>query len=176
MTKLYRLKYIIRYSNYPRVTDEDVAQHSFFVTSLSIKLHLEYPKSNLEKILLMATIHDWPEADIDDISHKIKRDYPKIAKELKKAELDSIKQYDDIVVQAFVEYEEQKTLESKIVKLADTIQCVQYLENEKSLGNSSMIELLEDSLDREHRLWKEVESIYYNRTNQLPGLGVEDVN
>ena len=149
---LYKLKYIIRYSNYARVTNEDVAQHSFYVSCIVIELHQRYKETDLGKMLLMSTVHDWPESIIDDVSHAVKRDYPAVAKALKVAERKVVKNYPLEVQDAFNEFEDQKTLESKIVKLADTIQCIQYLENEHTLGNSSLMQLLLESMELKNKL------------------------
>ncbi|MEM2672730.1 MAG: HD domain-containing protein, partial [Candidatus Hadarchaeales archaeon] len=47
---------------------EDVAQHSFEVCSLSLLLSLELKgRVNLEKVLTMAVLHDWPEALTGDL-------------------------------------------------------------------------------------------------------------
>ena len=40
--KIYRLEYIIRYSNVPRIHDESVASHSFFVAAILMKLNDDY--------------------------------------------------------------------------------------------------------------------------------------
>lgn len=143
--RLYRLQFITRYSNIPRVRDENVAQHSFFVASICLELMNGMDGIDREKVLTMAIVHDWAEADIDDIAHNIKRDYPKVKEALKEAELEAMSVYPDSILIPYIEYEEGQSKESMIVKLADTIQCVQYLEHEISLGNKFMEPLLVES-------------------------------
>lgn len=162
ISNLYRLKYIIRYSNYKRITNEDVAQHSFYVSTICVELHGHYPKADLGRMLLMATVHDWPEAEIDDVSHKVKKDFPGVAKALKEAEREVIEQYPGRVREAFIEYEEQNTIEAKLVKLADTVQCIQYLQTEEELGNKSLASLLQESNELYFKLQEEVND-YYQR-------------
>ncbi len=145
MKDLYKLKFIIRYSNIPRIRDESVAEHSFFVGALCIQSLEKYPEADIGKVLLMANIHDWAEAEIDDIAHNIKRDYPAIRKALKSAEIKVMKKYPEYVREAYEEYEEGQTLEARIVKAADIRQCIQYLSTEIALGNSYMAPLLEES-------------------------------
>lgn len=144
---LYRLQFITRYSNIPRVRDENVAQHSFFVASLCLEIMegLDKTKFSQAKVLTMAISHDWAEADIDDIAHNVKRDYPAIKKALKVAERKAMAKYPKYIQDVFQEYDETDTIESHIVQLADTLQCVQYLESEVNLGNRYMEPLLEES-------------------------------
>ncbi len=147
MKDLYKLKFIIRYSNIPRIRDESVAEHSFFVGALCVLSLEEYPEADAGKVLLMANIHDWAEAEIDDIAHNIKRDYPAVRKALKSAELKVMRKYPEFIREAYEEYEEGLTLEARIVKAADIRQCIQYLGTEISLGNTHMASLLEESYD-----------------------------
>jgi len=147
LDELYRLKFIIRYSNLPRVRDESVAEHSFFVAAICIDILPEYPEADMGKVLLMANIHDWAEARIDDIAHDVKRDYPNINKAIKAAEVKVMKRYPQYVQDAYTEYEAGVTLEAKIVKLADIKQCIQYLDTEVELGNRFMTPLLHESYD-----------------------------
>lgn len=162
MDNLYRLKYIIRYSNYKRITHEDVAQHSFYVSSICVLLHNEYPKAGLGIMLLMATVHDWPEVDIDDVSHKVKRDFPAVAKALKRAEIKTMGKYPQHVKDAYATYEEQKLIEAQIVKLADITQCIQYLRSEAALGNDTLGTLLDESTESYFKL-KGIVDDHYKR-------------
>ena len=147
MDELYRLKFIIRYSNLPRVRDESVAEHSFFVAALAMNMASSYPETDIGKILMMANIHDWAEAHIDDIAHDVKRDYPKVGRALKEAESKVMKRNHPDIQEAYKEYEQGVTVESRIVKYADIQQCVQYLKTEVELGNKFMEPLLHESYD-----------------------------
>ena len=151
---LYRLQFITRYSNIPRVRDENVAQHSFFVASLCLEIMegLDKSKFSQAKVLTMAITHDWAEADIDDIAHNVKRDFPAIKKVLKVAERKVMSKYPNYIQDIFQEYDEANSIEASIVQLADTLQCVQYLESEVKLGNRYMEPMLEESRDYLPRL------------------------
>jgi len=158
-TELYKLQGITRYSNIPRNHDENVAQHSFFVSSLCIELYNELKdtmKLDLGNMLLIATVHDWPEAEIDDVAHNVKRKYPKVKEALQEAELEYISKYPTNVINAFVEYLEGKTPDSKVVHLADAMQCVQYTKVEVKTGNEYMIPVLQESERRVRQLRKEL--------------------
>lgn len=145
INNLYRLKHIIRYSNVQRITNENVAEHSFFVAANVIELREQYT-FDLGQALLMATVHDYTEIYIDDINHQVKRDFPEVKWALKKAEKEVVKKFSPIVKEAFYLYEAQETIEAKIVKLADVYQCKQYAQHEITLGNSGyMLTVLEES-------------------------------
>jgi len=151
---LYNLDYIVRYSNVPRIKDETVAAHSFFVTLEVYKLYESY-KFDIDKAVHMAMCHDLAEAYIDDVNHKIKRDYPKVAKALKAAEQDVYKKFPPFIQEYIKLYEDGKSVEAQIVKLADILQCKTYSQHEVSLGNSGyMSTVLQDSKDREKILKK----------------------
>lgn len=147
--ELYNLDYIIRYSNYPRIKNESVAAHSFFVAVEVYKLYEEY-NFNIDRAIHLALTHDFPEVYIDDVSHKIKRDFPSVAKALKSAERKIIKLFPKFIQEYIEEFEDGETIESIIVKLGDIIQCKTYSQNEIILGNSGyMKEVYEDSIKRE---------------------------
>lgn len=146
--KLYRLTYIIRYSNVPRVKDEDVAQHSFLVSALLFKLREEYD-FDLGLALIIAVAHDILEAETSDVCHIMKKEHPKLYIALKEAEKKAAKKYPIYIRSAINLYDKNETVESMIVHLADSLQCKQYAENEIKLGSSYYFnEVVENSSKR----------------------------
>ena len=117
--KVYNLKFIQRYSITPRITNETVAEHSFFVATYVMELYKDY-KFDLNKAVQMAIIHDFAESFIGDITLSTKTMCPELVNEL------------------YREYEQRTSVESLIVKLADTMQVKQYAGNEIELGNNSI--------------------------------------
>jgi 5'-deoxynucleotidase YfbR-like HD superfamily hydrolase len=83
--KIYTLKALTRYNNKFKIISESVAEHSFFVAVMTLKLHDDY-NFNLEKALKMALIHDIPELHLSDVTHDVKRNFPQLAEEVTKAE------------------------------------------------------------------------------------------
>ena len=159
---LYKLQFITRYSNIPRIRDENVAQHSFFVTALCVEIYEEYNKKyrlDLGHLLLMATTHDWAESEIDDVAHNVKAKYPAVREALKEAEEAYMDKYPQYVIDTFKEYEECSTIHSKIVHLADALQCVQYTEVEVKMGNTHMLSVLNESYKRTKQLRKELDNV-----------------
>jgi 5'-deoxynucleotidase YfbR-like HD superfamily hydrolase len=142
--KLYNLSYLIRYSNVPRIKDESVAEHSFYVAVEVFKLYEEY-NFNLERAVSMAVCHDFLESMVDDVSYSTKKQYPEIKAAVLNAELMEVKEYPDFIRSLILEYIGEASIESMIVHLADSIQCLTYAKNEVSLGNSGyIVEVLED--------------------------------
>lgn len=144
---IYPLSYIIRYSNIPRIKDESVAEHSFYVAAIVQKLHDDYD-FDLGKALNMAIAHDMIEVYINDIPHPIKRRYPDLAKLLKEIERGEAKNFPKSV-EVGLNNLTTDCVESDMVHMADAIQCEQYAMNEIALGNSGyMQEVVDHSINR----------------------------
>ncbi len=136
--KVYNLKFIQRYSITPRITNETVAEHSFFVATYVMELYKDY-KFDLNKAVQMAIIHDFAESYIGDITLSTKTMCPELVKAVGKAERTVMFQnFPSFIYELYREYEQRTSVESLIVKLADTMQVKQYAGNEIELGNNSI--------------------------------------
>jgi len=137
----YRLQYLIRYSNVPRIKDESVASHSFFVATIVLFLH-EWYKFDLSSALGMAICHDLPEARVNDMCHETKKAYPELNKMMNEFEVRvAEKELPKAAREFFLQYmNDDKSPEAKIVKFADAIQCYQYSCNEVLMGNRGYME------------------------------------
>lgn len=151
--QIYNLCFIKRYSVIPRLHEESIAEHSFFVSSIVIKLYDDY-EFNLGEALIMAVTHDWTESYTDDITVATKRVYPGIAKAVEKAEsIIAKKEFSSYVHIAWKAYKDGATVEAKIVKYADTLQVIQYAQNEIKLGNNGYMQsVLSDANNRCYKL------------------------
>lgn len=133
--QLYNLSYITRYSVVPRIKDESVAEHSFYVASIVVKLYDDY-NFDLGKAVAMAVIHDWTESWVDDVTVATKRAFPYIAEAVKIAEKQVVlNNFSATTASLWFEHEAKQSVESLIVHYADVIQCMQYSGNELKLGN-----------------------------------------
>lgn len=151
-SQIYNLAYIRRYSTIPCVRDESVAQHSFFVAALVIRLHKDY-EFDLGKAVTMAIIHDWTESWLDDIMVTTKKEFKNLAKEVSMAELIiAEREFPEPILELWVDNKENESLESKIVHYADVLQCLQYAEHEIKLGNDYMLRVHDESLKRIHQI------------------------
>lgn len=136
--KVYNLKFIQRYSITPRITNETVAEHSFFVATYVMELYKEY-KFDLNKAVQMAIIHDFAESFIGDITLSTKTMCPDLVEAVSNAEKEVMFQnFPSFIYELYREYEQRTSVESLIVKLADTMQVKQYAGNEIELGNNSI--------------------------------------
>ena len=137
----YVLSYITRYSNVIRIKNESVAEHSFFVALLVLKLADTY-NFDIQTALAYAIVHDMMEAEINDITHYTKSKYPEINKAVKDAETQAFNAFPDGWIKSYYEFGKMypDSNEMLIVKLADVIQCSQYAKHEMKLGNKGYME------------------------------------
>lgn len=136
--KVYNLKFIQRYSITPRITNETVAEHSFFVATYVMELYNDY-KFDLNKAVQMAIIHDFAESFTGDITLSTKTMCPELVEAVSNAEKEVMFQnFPSFIYELYREYEQRTSVESLIVKLADTMQVKQYAGNEIELGNNSI--------------------------------------
>lgn len=136
MTRDYRLKDLIRYNTRTKITNESVAEHSFYVVLYTLELCkiLKLSDSVTANAVSLAVVHDMAEIDLCDIPHDVKVNNPKLTEEYNKVE-------DKYLAKLFKRFKldnvEEKTLENKIVKVADLYSVIQYCNHEKTLGNRS---------------------------------------
>lgn len=152
---IYILDHIKRYSTTRTIVQESVASHSFFVAALVLDLADKY-RFNHERAVCMAICHDMPEIELNDLPRPIKLKFPKIYEAFKEYEKGVIAIMPDTVRFYILEYVQGKdSVEGLIVKLADTIQCLQFAENEIQLGNRGHTdEIVKSSYEIIHKLEK----------------------
>ena len=136
---IYILDHIKRYSTVHTIRSESVASHSFFVAAILFELHERY-HFDLGEAIQMAICHDMPEIELNDVPRIIKQRYPKIAEAFKECEEDVIKELSPGVQSCILSYQEMDTVEAKMVKFADVMQCKQYTHSEMTLGNHGYME------------------------------------
>ena len=109
----------------PAAVAETVAEHSFEVTSILSVIALEGGKGlHNQKLLLMGTVHDWGEAIAGDIPRSLTM---RLGKEVKSnAERKIVRELSAAsgsraLSDLFEEYEEGKSQEAVVAKVADLI-------------------------------------------------------
>lgn len=132
----YRMKKLIRYNNRNRISDEDIAQHSYFVSLFCLKIMSEINLSphTQRNILVKAILHDSAEIETSDLPHDVKKKFPKMNEILKEIEF---KYYRSNWESYLSVLKNEQDIEEAIVKLADTYSVMQYCFNELELGNMS---------------------------------------
>jgi len=130
------LRNLIRYQGAPKVSKETVAEHSFFVTAYTLKLH-DYYDFDLEKAMKMAILHDFAESYISDVPHPIKKKFPLLEEQLNKAEYEvNCELINKEFAENIEEFNNCSTVEGIIVALADILSVISYSKYEIELGNS----------------------------------------
>ena len=156
--QIYNLSHIQRYSTVPRIKSESVAEHSFFVAALVVRLHKDYD-FDLGKAVSMAIIHDWTESWLDDVTVPTKKMFPKLALAVQEAEAEiASNEFPEPVYRLWLEHKEHLTVESKIVHYADVLQCLQYSKHEVSIGkNDYMLRVMSQTVDRIYEMTEELD-------------------
>lgn len=153
-----RLRHIRRCNNFPCLLQEDVAQHSYFVTLLS-KIFVEEYNSfakgfnwNLidkAEVLEKALCHDWDEAFISDIPYVVKHITPEVHDSLC-SELD--KKMDNLLGHGTsrILWENCKTckdgLAGVVVAICDMLELAIYCYEECNLGNKALEPILKNCI------------------------------
>lgn len=163
MINIDKLRNLVRYQNAPRVSEETVAEHSFFVAAYVLKLH-NYYNFDLKKALSIAILHDYAEVFISDIPHPIKKQFPVIEDCLKEAENKIIKEHiSDDFSNWLSEFNNINTAEGCIVSLADILSVISYSKYEIELGNSKyMKDVLEKAIKRAEYMFSACEKYLYD--------------
>jgi len=136
LAHVYRLSFITRFPNRYRIRDENVAQHSFFVSVIVMLLHEEYD-FELGAALQAAVSHDIVEADLGDTPHSVKQRHVDVTNELDRAEQKELQKYPIGIIQG-VELFNSWDVEGLVCRLADVLQVSQYISAEESLGNTTL--------------------------------------
>lgn len=112
---------------------ESIAEHSFMVAVISLMLAQEV-KADTQKVLIMGLFHDLAEARIGDI-YKLADLY--VRADENKAIKDAFSGLgeSDELIEILDEYEEEKTMEAKIVHDADTLALMLELKQLMENGN-----------------------------------------
>lgn len=149
--KEYNMKNLIRYNARIRIKDEDIAQHSYFVSLFCLKIFKKVNLTTEQKynILVKAILHDCCEILTSDIPYDVKRNYPEVKDLFKNIELDYYKNNWKEYEKLFTNKDEDDIIDL-IVKLADIYSVRQYALNESILGNKDdeMLTILKDTKER----------------------------
>ena len=134
---LYRLSDLKRYNNMPRIKSESLAEHQYYCGLILMKLKdyiINITYSEFCILLQYLLVHDIGELYTGDITHNVKEDYPDLRKLLEQIESEKLNSFGFNDIIGTVEKNEKLKM---LFKLCDTIQVIQYCENEKRLGNFS---------------------------------------
>lgn len=157
-----RIRFISRCNNFPRATNEDVAQHSCFVTQLVMIIADELNESqqfleenqplNVESVLRKAIVHDVPEAFTSDIPYSIKHFDKDIQNKMSEMELAILNKAFSKTTDRFYRYvvdsrESKQDAEGEIVRIADMLELAWYCYEEAHMGNTNLLCLLDRAVN-----------------------------
>lgn len=162
--KIMGLGEIIRYNNRPKIKNENVAEHSFYVVTTVIKICNLYNIGDMIRLkaLEFAAVHDIAELLIGDIPYDTKVNNPELRAAVEQAEVTALENHMPEYLDAykkFLEEEKEETVAYLITKLADTVSVLQYSNRELDLGNKTlqMREINEGAQERVFRLVQKLE-------------------
>jgi len=148
-----RLSCIVRFNNTPKLSEESVAAHSYYVAFMAMSI-ADYLKGeqgtavDTERLLKMALLHDLEEIISGDIikvlkSGGFKTELEKMNEKSMHFLVDGLGQVGTDYFDIWHEAKEKETLEAKIIDLVDWLAIVVYCVKEIHLGNKYFTEMLE---------------------------------
>ena len=146
-----RLSNIYRFCNVPRIKDESVAEHSYFVTLYSMVIADIVGNVDKTKIMKMSLLHDSEESISGDFPHPTKERFPTFNEALEEINLFLIKEIfkdNQEYIELWKESRNEDTEEARIVKLADRLSVLVYTNEESELGNSHMMEIYQKEIKK----------------------------
>ena len=151
LRNLYQMEALFRYNTRQRIKSESVATHSYFVALFSMMIcdELDVPKMVKSKAIQIALVHDTPEIFTNDITYDAKLAMPAVNALLEPYEESFIKSI--FPAQHAFMYDGHMMddkIAKQIVKLADILSVVQYLDNEARLGNRTLDKQLAATVQR----------------------------
>lgn len=137
---ILKMSALNRYNNRDRITQENIAEHSFYVGFTVMKLCELFSVDNDTKLksLQMSILHDIPEIETGDISYPIKQKSPALKTALEELELEFMKETYPQFYELFDEFTFANDSDAVLlVKVADAISVLQYAQREINLGNKT---------------------------------------
>ena len=137
---IMKMSQLIRYNNKMVAKTENLAEHSFYVAHAVMRLGHDFkiPKEITEKAVCMAITHDIAEVQTGDIIHNIKAKSDLIKHESERLELYYHEKYFPETFNYFKEYmDETDELASLLVKTADAVSVLMYINREIAFGNTT---------------------------------------
>lgn len=141
--KIQTMSNMIRYNNAVHIHNENVAEHSFYVSVYAMCLcdELEIHGTFRQVIIEKAITHDIHEIEISDIPHNVKKNIPGMIEFCNAYEQGYENARFPSLRRKFRELgEEGRKICQTIVTLADVISVLQYCEQEIQIGNTKRFE------------------------------------
>lgn len=159
-----------RYNNRTRLTNENIAEHSFYVAFAVMKLCeiFNVKESTKLKALQMSILHDIAEVETNDIPYPTKQKSPELKLLLEQLEMEYVLETYPQFYNIFSEFVVMGNTEaSLLVKVADAISVLQYAKKEIALGNNTpdMLDIYVDTTRRVNEGLEKLEQIFIKGEN-----------
>ncbi|MGI5959742.1 MAG: HD domain-containing protein [Massiliimalia sp.] len=120
------LKYNTRHSWTSSGRQESVAEHSWRLALMAYLVKDEFPQADIDKVILMCLVHDLGEAVTGDIPAFYKEEqHRSVERKAVHALLDPLPSpFREELSQLFQEMEAQQTVEAKLYKALDKMECL----------------------------------------------------
>jgi 5'-deoxynucleotidase YfbR-like HD superfamily hydrolase len=153
-----RLNHIQRYSSFPVIKPENVAQHSWQVAFYTYIIGCDLNRRtgtagsrfvNVRLAVVKALVHDVSEALSGDVIRSYKYSSPDMRRATAWADYTNMQdltaEFGEVGEQLFDEWHDAKnnTMEGKLVAFADLVTVVTYIREERAMGNSALNEVLQ---------------------------------
>jgi len=148
-----RLSCIKRYNNTPKLSEESVAEHSYYVAVMAMLIadYLSIEKDiiiDVEDLLRMALLHDLEEIISGDIikvlkSGGFKEELDKMNERSMHFLVDGLGRQGEYYFNSWKSAKNKMSLEAKIIDLVDWLAILVYCVKEIHMGNKYFVEILE---------------------------------
>lgn len=146
-----RVSHVNRYSSFPVLRKENVAEHSFWVALLSLSIADDLGLTLEERFLVVsrALVHDIDESITGDFIRSIKHSDPELLSRLDAVSGKVVSDFDDLLGTQYLERwdnAKEPGLLGDIVRLVDFAVVLAYLIEEERMGNRLLKPIANDLL------------------------------
>lgn len=163
--KVYQLTDILRFSTRRRIHEESVATHSFMVTYQAMVLGEVLNLNDSDKLLLMqmAISHDLEEIFTTDVISPVKKAIPGLEEALTKYGRENVSREFSIlgnILERFYEEEDKQTTLWQVMKLADYLSVLYYVDRELEFGSKAedIMEIKVEMTKMCRELWEKIKN------------------
>lgn len=164
LVNIRRMRNIKRCNNFPVLIQEDVAQHSYYVTMLAWNIASEYndnvasynmrkhpyddtalPRVDVDQVIMKALCHDIPECVTSDILFNVKHSSSEMSEMINKLEEDIVSDMCGDFFESIANYitNAKACLNGEFVAIADLLELAIYCAEEINMGNNSLYYMLD---------------------------------
>jgi 5'-deoxynucleotidase YfbR-like HD superfamily hydrolase len=160
--EIQRMSSIERYSSYPVIRRENVAEHSWYVTFYALLIARDLKDAgstvDVQDVMVRALVHDIDESLLGDVVITTKSTVPGLQEALENAAIERIGGLStQLLGNTFLSdkwkgVKDNTTLEGCVVQTADTLSVLSYIYQEYRFGNKTSTRIAQEC-ERRFRIW-----------------------